>query len=70
MICYRDMTFCTAYAEGKCINSDCHRAFDALDLSMAKKWWGGLAGGDMSLSGPPPIAWSDFWDRCDTRIEA
>ena len=61
MICYRDMTFCTADEDGKCINSDCHRAFDALDLSMAKKWWGG----DI-----PPIAWSDFWDSCETRIEA
>jgi len=63
MICYRDMTFCTAYEDGRCINSDCHRAFDALDLSMAKKWWA-------PQEGPPPIAWSDFWDSCETRIEA
>lgn len=63
MICYRDMTFCLASEEGKCINSDCHRAFDALDLSMAKKWWA-------PLEGPPPIAWANFWDSCETRIEA
>lgn len=65
MICYRDMTFCTAYEDGRCINSDCHRAFDALDLSMAKKWWA-----DFGLSGPPPIAYTDFWNCCETRIEA
>lgn len=40
MICYRDRTFCSRYAEKECINHNCGRAFTEIDRVAATKWWG------------------------------
>ena len=53
MICYRDMTFCSAL----CGTEDCTRNFTDDDRQKAEKWWEGCAGG-------PPIAFADFSDGC------
>lgn len=51
MICYRDMTFCSA----QCATKDCKRQFDAAQKAAAKKWWGGDGA---------PVAFSDFSNTC------
>lgn len=53
MICYKDMTFCSA----ECVNRKCRRNFSPEVAEGARKWW----------SHDPdnaPIAFSDFSDRC------
>ena len=49
MICYKDMTFCTAKA---CIHfgdGKCHRSLTESVMERAKEWWG-------DIDGEPPIA--------------
>jgi hypothetical protein len=60
MICYRDMTFCSAFPE-KCENDKCQRAFTEEERKKADEWWGD--------EGEPPIALSDFSNTC-VRLEA
>ena len=51
MICYRDMAFCTFYAD--CRHKDtCHRPLTETVKQAAAKWWGGE---------DAPI--SVFWDK-------
>lgn len=57
MICYRDMTFCSA----ECVNKDCDRNYNKDIEDGARKWW----------SHDPdnaPIAFSDFSDTCKSFI--
>lgn len=51
MICYKDMTFCTA----PCKRHTCPRYLSAKVVEDAKKWWG---------SGGAPIAMTDFSEAC------
>lgn len=51
MICYKDMTFCTA----ACKKHSCRRYLSAEVLEGAKKWWGGE---------DAPVAMSDFSETC------
>lgn len=51
MICYRDMTFCTA----KCAATDCHRKLTPEVKEAAVKWWG-----DENA----PISVSDLSEMC------
>lgn len=53
MICYRDMTFCSA----KCATTTCRRNFTEEEAQKARKWWGDSPDG-------PPVAFSDFSDHC------
>lgn len=53
MICYRDMTFCSA----KCATVTCRRNFTEEEAEKAKKWWGDHDFG-------PPVAFSDFSANC------
>lgn len=57
MMCYRDMTFCSAFTDGNCVNNQCRRAFTAQEQQMAKRWWGN--------DGEAPVAFSDFMSGCD-----
>ena len=57
MLCYRDMTFCSASIV-KCINEECPRFFGPKQSEAAKKWWG------EDVHGPAPVAFSDFSDIC------
>ena len=50
MICFRDMTFCSA----ECVNSECFRNYSP-DVDKAAKAWGG---------DDAPVAFSDFSDTC------
>ncbi len=53
MICFRDMTFCSA----DCYNTDCGRYFSELDAIEARRWW----------SHDPnnaPIAFCDYSATC------
>lgn len=59
MICFRDMTFCTAFPK-RCGNAECHRAFTAVDREAAREWWG--------KNGEPPIAMSDLSPGCNQRV--
>jgi len=54
MMCFRDMTFCTAFPDA-CGNAKCRRAFTDAQSAAARKWWGGDGA---------PIAFSDFHDGC------
>ena len=51
MICFRDMTFCSA----KCANLDCERQFGSAEQKAAEKWWG---------NSKPPVALLDFSKTC------
>ena len=51
MMCFMDMTFCTA----KCVNKECTRKLTDKVMDDAKKWWGKEGA---------PIAISDFSDTC------
>ena len=54
MMCYKDMTFCSAV----CNNKDCSRQFTKEQSEGAKRWW----------SHDPenvPVAFSDFSDTCE-----
>lgn len=55
MICYKDKTFCTASGT-RCKNEKCYRF-----LSEAE--------GIRAQMHELPIAYSDFWDICEDRIE-
>jgi hypothetical protein len=52
MMCYRDMTFCSA----SCANYKCERQFTLEVQEKAIKWWGNERA---------PIALSDFSDTCE-----
>lgn len=54
MLCYRDMTFCSA-AE-RCGTPNCDRRFTAEEEAQARAWWG-------SESNGPPVAFADFSGR-------
>ena len=58
MICYKDMTFCSA----KCANDECFRQFTQAHMDAANKWWEGM-------DGPPPVAFSEFSIDCRAFIE-
>lgn len=51
MICFRDMTFCTA----PCVNSECHRRLTIEVRAAAERWWGKPGA---------PIAVADFSRNC------
>jgi hypothetical protein len=53
MICFRDMTFCSA----PCANGECHRHFGADDRAAAETWWGGSGA---------PISYADFSAGCES----
>lgn len=57
MICYRDMTFCTAL----CGNTECNRKYTPEVQAAADEWWSGDEGG--------PVAISDFSPICPDHIE-
>jgi len=59
MICYRDMTFCSAL----CGTEDCPRQFTEEHRLKAEKWWEGCEGG-------PPVAFSDFSATCPDYVAA
>lgn len=54
MICYRDMTFCSA----ECATLDCPSQFTDEHREKAQRWWGDGPGG-------PPVAFADFSGHCD-----
>lgn len=54
MICYKDMTFCSA----ECRNYNCPRNYTDDIHQAAREWWGGDHD-DM------PVAFSDFSDTCE-----
>jgi hypothetical protein len=51
MICFRDMTFCTA----ACADTQCHRRLTPDVKAAARRWWGG---------DDAPIAMADYSDGC------
>ena len=51
MLCYRDMTFCSA----SCASMDCRHQFTEAERAKARAWWGGEGA---------PIAMSDFSESC------
>ena len=51
MICFRDITFCSA----DCLTYACHRNVTPAVKAAARAWWGG---------DDYPIALSDFSARC------
>ena len=51
MICYRDMTFCSA----ACLTRDCHRQFTSEDQARADRWWGKTGA---------PVAFANFSGKC------
>lgn len=53
MICFRDMSFCSA--SDHCLTTDCPRHFGEDDKKAAEKWWGGP---------DAPIAIMDFQTGC------
>lgn len=55
MICYRDMTFCSA----KCGQTECNRHFGEPERKAAEAWWGGP---------DAPIAFSDMSSGCELYI--
>jgi hypothetical protein len=60
MMCFRDMTFCSAYPT-RCKNMNCRRAFTELEREAARQWWG---------NDNAPVAMSDFSDNCAERVPA
>lgn len=64
MICYRDMTFCSA--SERCATPDCGRRFTPEEQQKARQWWGSDGDGE-----GPPVAFADFSNRlCFTPVEA
>lgn len=51
MICFRDMSFCSA----ECLTVDCRRQFTPEVRAAARRWWGG---------DEAPIAFADFSPDC------
>lgn len=62
MICYKDQTFCAASMDGRCAAKECFRFFSDEDRKGSERWW-------KDIEGEPPVAISDFWDRCEDRVE-
>lgn len=54
MICYKDMTFCSA----SCAELNCHRNYTDEVHEAARKWW------DHDPDNVP-VAFSDFSVKCD-----
>ncbi len=57
MICFKDMTFCSA----KCQNTSCFRQFTDELHEQARKWW------DHDPE-HAPVAFSDFSPKCKEYI--
>lgn len=53
MLCFRDMTFCSA----QCATAECPRQFNTEQQRKAVLWWKGCAGS-------PPVAFADFHHSC------
>jgi hypothetical protein len=53
MMCYKDMTFCSA----KCKTLDCRRQFTDIHASNARRWW-------KHDPDNAPVAFTDFSDTC------
>lgn len=60
MMCFRDMTFCSAYPT-KCNNGRCPRALTSKLRTEADMWWGKEGA---------PIARSDFYADCKDKVPA
>lgn len=56
MICFKDMTFCSA----ECANHQCPRNFTPDQKVQARNWWGG---------DDVPVAFADFKTGCEDFIE-
>ena len=54
MICFRDMSFCSA----KCSVKKCPRKFDENQREQSRKWW-------KQDPDNAPIAFGDFSEMCD-----
>lgn len=54
MLCYRDMTFCSA----DCATKNCPRQFTDKERERSKLWWG-------DGPGEVPVAFSDFSEHCE-----
>lgn len=54
MLCYRDMTFCSA----NCATTNCSRQFTDEDRIKSEIWWKGC-------EGDPPVAFADFSAGCE-----
>ena len=55
MICFRDMTFCSA----DCKTDACFRHWDKDKAEEARQWWGGE---------DAPVAFADFSGECHSFI--
>ena len=65
MICYRDMTFCSAAPQ--CKNSvGCYRHFDKLTRAKADIWAIQMGMVDDEGNPAPLVAYSDFSPRCES----
>lgn len=65
MICYRDMTFCSAAPQ--CKNSvGCYRHFDKLNRAKADIWAVQMGMVDEEGNPAPWVAYSDFSSRCES----
>jgi hypothetical protein len=53
MLCFRDMTFCSA----ECRTTDCRRNWTPEKAAEARQWWG-------DMKGEAPVAFSDFSAHC------
>jgi hypothetical protein len=62
MICYRDMTFCSAFPT-VCKNDKCERAFTESERKAARKWW-------HNSEGIVPVAFSNFGPGCPHKVLA
>ena len=58
MLCYRDMSFCSAYPD-RCKNDKCPRAFTNEERERARRWWG---------NDNVPVAFSDFSEDCRDKV--
>lgn len=58
MLCFRDMTFCSAME--RCATTNCFRRFDDAQKAAADKWWGKEGA---------PVAFSDFSPSCSAFVE-
>jgi hypothetical protein len=61
MMCYRDMTFCSASVT-RCKNEKCFRYFGENQKADAQRWWGGQ---NSIASTQAPVAFGDFSKGCD-----
>jgi hypothetical protein len=58
MICYRDMTFCSAFPT-VCKNDKCERAFTDKERQESRTWWG---------NDRVPVAFSNFGPGCPHKV--